>query len=150
MPDPAARAREIINSNQYLTLATADAEGRPWASPVWFAHDGYPHFLWVSRPDARHSRNLASRPEVAIVVFDSTVAIGTGDAVYAEAAAARLDGPVAAGPIEAFSRRSLECGGRAWTPDDVGPGAALRLYRATASALFILGENDERIAVDPA
>jgi hypothetical protein len=148
MPDPAARAREIIDSNQYLTLATADAQGRPWASPVWFAHGGDRQFLWVSKPDARHSRNLASRPEVAIVVFDSTVALGTGGAVYAEATAARLDGPDAAGPIEAFSLRSLECGGRAWTPDDVGPSAALRLYRATASSLFILGENDERIAVD--
>ena len=148
MPDQAARAREIIDSNQYLTLATADSDGRPWASPVWFAHDDYTHFLWVSKPDARHSRNLASRPEVAIVVFDSTVAIGTGGAADAEAAAEQLDGPDADSALEAFSRRSLECGGRAWTPDDVGGDARLRLYPATASALFILVENDERIAVD--
>ena len=148
MPDPAARAREIIDSNEYLTLATADAEGRPWASPVWFAHDGYTHFVWVSKPDARHSRNLASRPEVGIVVFDSTVPIGTGDAVYAEAAAAELGGPGAASAVETFSRRSLERGGREWTIEDVSGSAALRLYRAGASALFILGENDERIAVE--
>ena len=36
-----ALARGIVDSNLYATLATADAEGRPWASPVWFAHEGY-------------------------------------------------------------------------------------------------------------
>ncbi|HET8821197.1 MAG TPA: pyridoxamine 5'-phosphate oxidase family protein [Thermoleophilaceae bacterium] len=148
MPEAAARARRIIDSNQYLTLATADADGRPWASPVWFAHQDHKRFIWVSKPDARHSRNLAERPEIALVVFDSTLAIGTGDALYAEAAAEQLDGPDVAGAIEVFSRRSLECGGRAWTADEVGRDALHRLYRATASALFILGENDERIPVD--
>ena len=43
--DLAALAREIIDSNQYMTLATADADGRPWASPVWFAHERYTEFV---------------------------------------------------------------------------------------------------------
>jgi predicted pyridoxine 5'-phosphate oxidase superfamily flavin-nucleotide-binding protein len=30
-------ARRIIDANSYATLATADADGRPWATPVWFA-----------------------------------------------------------------------------------------------------------------
>jgi predicted pyridoxine 5'-phosphate oxidase superfamily flavin-nucleotide-binding protein len=34
-------ARSIVDSNRYMTLATADESGRPWASPVWFAHAGY-------------------------------------------------------------------------------------------------------------
>lgn len=148
MPEPAARAREIIDSNQYLTLATADREGHPWASPVWFAHDGYTQFVWVSKPDARHSRNLASRAEAGLVVFDSTVPIGTGDAVYAEVTCEELGGADAARAIEIFSRRSLDESGRAWSAEEVSGSARLRLYRATASALFILGENDERIAVD--
>jgi nitroimidazol reductase NimA-like FMN-containing flavoprotein (pyridoxamine 5'-phosphate oxidase superfamily) len=79
--DLAAAAREIVESNLYVTLATADAEGRPWASPVWFAHEGYRDFLWVSRPGARHSRNLAARPELALVIFDSTAAEGDAAAV---------------------------------------------------------------------
>ena len=33
-------ARRIIDANSYMTLATADADGRPWATPVWFAPDG--------------------------------------------------------------------------------------------------------------
>jgi nitroimidazol reductase NimA-like FMN-containing flavoprotein (pyridoxamine 5'-phosphate oxidase superfamily) len=55
--------RELISANRYMVLATADATGRPWISPVWFAPDDG-GFLWVSRPDSRHSRNLAERPEL--------------------------------------------------------------------------------------
>ncbi len=46
-----------------MTLGTADEGGTPWVSPVWYAPDGYTEFLWVSDPEARHSRNLAARAE---------------------------------------------------------------------------------------
>jgi predicted pyridoxine 5'-phosphate oxidase superfamily flavin-nucleotide-binding protein len=38
--DPSAEARRIVSENSYLTLATADADGTPWANPVWFAAHG--------------------------------------------------------------------------------------------------------------
>ena len=63
-------ARRLIGANLYMTLATADAEGRPWASPVYYAPAaGYRELLWVSEPTQRHSRNLASRSERAIMIF---------------------------------------------------------------------------------
>ena len=65
-PDPKLVARGVIDANAYMTLATADGDGRPWASPVWFAHHGYTNSYWVSRPDARHSRNLAIRPHLVV------------------------------------------------------------------------------------
>lgn len=34
-------ARAILDGIAYVVLATADTDGRPWASPVWFATDGY-------------------------------------------------------------------------------------------------------------
>ena len=61
----------IIEASRYLVLATADKAGRPWSSPVYFAHIGFTEFFWVSSPDATHSRNIAVRPEVGIVIFDS-------------------------------------------------------------------------------
>ena len=30
-------ATAIVDASSYMTLATADHEGRPWASPTWFA-----------------------------------------------------------------------------------------------------------------
>jgi hypothetical protein len=103
-------------------------------------------FFWVSKPGARHSQNIAVRPDVGIVIFDSTVPISTGKAVYL---AARAEQVTAAAEIErgmsVFSRRSLERGGRVWTPDDVALDARLRLYRATASEQFVLSPEDERL-----
>jgi uncharacterized protein YhbP (UPF0306 family) len=121
--DLAAVARTIIDANQYLTLATADALGQPWASPVFYATADYTEFYWISVPEATHSRNLAQRPQIAMVVFDSTAPEGTGQAVYMSAAAEQvpdgdLDQALALYP---------------------GPiSAPYRLYRATAFEHSIL------------
>ena len=100
----AQTVRDIIEASRYLVLATADASGRPWSSPVYFAHIGFAEFYWVSSPEVTHSGNIAVRPEVGIVIFDSQVAIGAGQGVYMSAAATLLEGDEAARGIEAFSR----------------------------------------------
>lgn len=148
---PAAQTvRGIIEASRYLVLATADATGRPWSSPVYFAHIDFAEFFWVSSPGATHSRNIAVRPEVGIVVFDSHVAIGAGQGVYMPAVAELLQDGEAARGIEAFSRRSVVHGSSEWTSEEVRPGAGLRLYRAAADSHWILakdGRPDHRIHV---
>ena len=138
-----ALARRIIDSNLYMTLATADGGGRPWASPVYFAPADYREFLWVSVPEAQHSQNIAARPEVGIVIFDSTVQPGTGRAVYVDAGAEELTGHADFDRCLAAFNSRLEDpstqGAKAFEPADLHPpGGHLRLYRATASALFAL------------
>jgi hypothetical protein len=140
--------RTIIDSNQYLTLATTDLDGRPWVTPVWFADDGPGRFLWVSRPEARHSRNLRSRPDVALVVFDSTVAIGTGQGLYAEGRAAEMAEVDVPAGIERFSARSLAMGGVGWSDADVTGDAPFRLYAAVVSSAWMLDGHDHRVEVD--
>ena len=44
-----------------MTIATADSDGRPWASPVYFSPAGYREFFWISEPGARHY-NLGRYP----------------------------------------------------------------------------------------
>src|SRR5918999_5209136 len=90
--DLAAHARAIIDTNLYLTLGTVDADGRPWTSPVYFAPAGDREFYWLSATDAQHSRHLAERPQVSMVIFDSTVAPYHGRAVYAVGEAHELSG----------------------------------------------------------
>ncbi|WP_405873361.1 MULTISPECIES: pyridoxamine 5'-phosphate oxidase family protein [unclassified Streptomyces] len=144
-------ARAVVDANQYMVLATADADGRPWSSPVYFAHGDYREFFWVSSPQAVHSRNIAVRPEVGISVFDSSVPIGTGQGVYMSAVAGRLDGPEAEHALDVFSRRSLLHGGRVWTPADVRGDSGIRLYRAVADDHSVLakdGRPDHRIPAD--
>jgi nitroimidazol reductase NimA-like FMN-containing flavoprotein (pyridoxamine 5'-phosphate oxidase superfamily) len=142
--DLSALARSIVDSNRFMALATADAAGLPWASPVWYAPRGYQELFWVSSPEARHSRNLAERPELAIVIFDSHEP-GTWKAVYMSGVAGQVadvdDG------IEVFARRSVEQGLPIWTRDDVLPPAKHRLYRATVTEHFVLDDRDERLPV---
>jgi pyridoxine/pyridoxamine 5'-phosphate oxidase len=145
--DTEATARRLIEANMYMTIATADADGRPWISPVWFASASDTEFLWVSSPEARHSRNIAARPEVAIVIFDSTVPVGSAEALYVEAVAEQLaDGDVDEA-IEIYSRRSQACGARPWTAGDVLAPEPFRLYRATAGARSVLQSDDQRLPV---
>ncbi len=150
---PDVTARTIIDASLYLVLATADGTGRPWSSPVYFAHDGYAEFVWVSAPDAAHSRNIAARPQVGIVIFDSHALIGTGQRVYMSAIARRAGGEDLTRGIETFSRRSLAHGGPALTIQDVQAGSGLRLYRAVAESYSILandGRPDHRVPARPA
>jgi nitroimidazol reductase NimA-like FMN-containing flavoprotein (pyridoxamine 5'-phosphate oxidase superfamily) len=145
--DPAAIARAIIEDNLYMVLGTADRDGRPWVTPVYYAPASPREFLWVSRPDATHSRNLDVRRDVSIVIFDSSVPIGTGQGVYMSGTAEELSGEACAEAVEIFSRRSLGHHGREWTTVDVQGPAPHRLYRATAAEQFVLDEHDERVPV---
>ncbi len=142
--DLGAIARSIVDSNRYMTLATADEHGMPWASPVWYAPEEYRELFWVSKPEARHSRNLATRPQLAIVIFDSHQA-GGWNALYMSAVAEEL-ADVDRG-IRIFSRRSEAQGLPAWTREDVLPPARHRLYRATLSESFVLDPQDQRLPV---
>ena len=124
-----------------MVLGTADDAGRPWVSPVYFAVADYRDFYWVSLPDAQHSRNLAGRPEVSIVVFDSGAPIGTGQGVYMSARAEELTGAELERAIQVFSRRGEGHGGRPWTVADVQPPAPHRLYRASATQHWMLDKD---------
>jgi uncharacterized protein YhbP (UPF0306 family) len=146
-PDPASAARHIIDASHYLTLATADSAGNPWASPVWYAHEGYTSFFWVSQPQARHSHNLAIRAAVSVVIFNSTVPPRQAQAVYLEALAEELSGAERDQGIAIFSSRSRALGLSEWHTADVTTPAPHRLYRAIASACYILAPHDQRLPV---
>jgi nitroimidazol reductase NimA-like FMN-containing flavoprotein (pyridoxamine 5'-phosphate oxidase superfamily) len=80
-----SRAKEIIAENIYLTMATSDTQGNPWISPVYCAYDSDYNFYWTSNPNARHSKNIKENGgKIAFIVFNSSVAEGTGEGVYFE------------------------------------------------------------------
>jgi pyridoxine/pyridoxamine 5'-phosphate oxidase len=132
---------ELITASRYMVLATADADGVPWVSPVWFATEDQRTFYWISDPNARHSRNIAARPEVAIVIFDSTVIPGEAKAVYMEARAEHCGTE----GFEVFARESRAQGLWITKPEDVTAPAKHRLYRAVAGEQTMLGPGDARI-----
>ena len=141
--DIAVHARAIIEANLYLTLGTTDPDGRPWTSPVYFAPVSAREFYWMSAIDARHSRHLAERPQVSIVIFDSTVAPYHGRAVYAVGEAWELSHSDLDRALGAYPRPD----GRGATPvtrEEVTALAPYRLYQATVSDMWVLCPREPR------
>ena len=147
MSDPAAGARAVIDANHYMTLGTADDSGHPWVTPVWFAPADYREFFWVSSPAARHSRNIAIRPDVSIVIFDSQVPVGSAAAVYMTAVAHELTGAAQERGLEVFARESEAQGLSVWGMANVTAPARHRLYRAAVTEQWVLDPHDERLPV---
>lgn len=145
--DAERHARDLLDANRYATLATVDAAGVPWASPVYAAFDGG-WLLWVSRPGTRHSRNLAARADCSAVLFDSTVAIGAAQALYLAGRARELTGDDRDRAITAFSAQSVADGAAAWSVKDVTGEAPMRLYGLDVAEAWVLDQGiDRRIAV---
>lgn len=86
------KAKGIIEKILYITIATVDKDGLPWNTPVYSAYDGRYVFYWTSSPKARHSINIDNNPNVAFVIYDSTVPEGTGVGVYIKAKASVVKG----------------------------------------------------------
>jgi uncharacterized pyridoxamine 5'-phosphate oxidase family protein len=153
VPDLDAVARAILDDNRYMTLGTADADGHPWVSPVFFAADRYRDLYWVSSPEATHSRNLAARPDLSIVVFDSKAPPGTGQAVYMAATAAEVDEAGLDHALRVYpGEAGLSAGARTMTEADVRSPSPYRLYRASVSRHWVLDPDaspDQRTPVDP-
>ncbi|NUP51249.1 MAG: pyridoxamine 5'-phosphate oxidase family protein [Catenulispora sp.] len=141
--DMAAHARELLDANSFLTLGTVDTNGRPWTTPVYFAASGLHEFYWCSEIDSEHSRNLAEHPHVSIVVFDSSVRPYHGRALYAVGTAYELRGDDLARGLRVFPGPDSR-GGSPLTLDDVTGAAPYRLYRATATDLWVLCPREPR------
>jgi len=152
-----AMARRVIDGNRYLVLATVEPDGTPRLSPVYFTPARYRDFYWVSSPDARHSRNLRERPEVQIVVFDSSTLPGQSEAAYIAATAREVPADELADVVgEAFDPEGR--GAPAFSVDELSGDGDLRLYVATATSydVHVRGGHpthgtgiDRRMATDP-
>lgn len=133
-------ARAILDAGIYVVLATADSDGVPWASPVWFAKEDYRELYWVSNPGARHSENIAVRPQIAMVVFDSTVPPGTGQGVYMTATVEQVtDSAAIEHGIGVFSRESVRqgavSGGPTRSPGRRDSGSTGQMCTSTRSSI---------------
>lgn len=87
--NPVQTVKYIIANNDVMTVATANAEGKPWVSPVGYTAGEHFNLYWVSHKDAIHSENIKHRPEVAIVIVGNNPE-GNRDGVYFEATAVEI------------------------------------------------------------
>ncbi|MEV6694563.1 pyridoxamine 5'-phosphate oxidase family protein [Micromonospora sp. NPDC051196] len=146
-----AVARKVIDANLYMTLGTADQDGRPWVSPVYFvASPGLGEFYWASTTQTRHSRNLAVRPELSIVIFDSQVPVYQGRAVYLTAVGQELSGAELDDGLAVYNGPAAVRGVSLVERADLEAPAAYRLYRAVVRRPYTLDPSghDLRVPVD--
>ena len=148
--DNNAHARAVLDGTCYAVLATSDADGTPWATPVWFAHDGLDRIYWLSWPLSRHSQIIEQRPEVALTVFDTKAVPNEGTAFYARAQARQCPGDELEDGLRVINRRSLEQGIGEFTRERVTGGSRLRVYVAEIAEAWVLDQDadvDQRAPV---
>ncbi len=66
MADARETALALLDQCRIATLATAGPEG-PWASPVFYAHQGF-SLVFVSSGRSRHAEYLAADPRCSVAV----------------------------------------------------------------------------------
>jgi predicted pyridoxine 5'-phosphate oxidase superfamily flavin-nucleotide-binding protein len=150
MTDNNAHARTILDETCYAVLATADADGTPWATPVWFAHHNLDRLYWMSWPGSRHSRLIDQRPHVSLTVFDSNAVPNEGTAFYATAQARQCPDEQLDDGLRILNRRSLAQGIGEVTRERVTGGSRLRLYVAEITEAWVLDQDadvDQRAPV---
>jgi nitroimidazol reductase NimA-like FMN-containing flavoprotein (pyridoxamine 5'-phosphate oxidase superfamily) len=136
-PTPQERAKRLIDESTNMVLTTADSEGVPWVSPVFYVADDDYDLYWTSDPEARHSANLRVNPRVAIVIFDT----GPVDAVYISARAVEINDINQA--IRATEIMRSKAQPPRWVIDDLAvvvDDGPWRIYRATPETIEVRAE----------
>jgi Pyridoxamine 5'-phosphate oxidase len=136
MNDDSARTRRLIEATMHLTLATADASGKPWSCPVYFAYDQAFTLYWVSFRQAIHSANIRVRPQVGISILGEPPD-HEGEGAYLDAIATELHDPAEVEhAIEVRRTRPQDRKFAVTEPGQVLGDAAWRIYRAVPVAVY--------------
>jgi hypothetical protein len=143
MTDHNAHARALLEHTSFVVLATADGQGNPWATPVWFAPEGLDRLFWVSAPGSRHSLLIELRPRIALTVFDSSVVPNEGAAFYATAQARQCPDDQLDHGLGVFNQRARAQGIAEFGRDRITGEARLRLYVAEISEAWVLDQDAE-------
>lgn len=71
-------AKEIIQKNEYLALATVDKNEESWISTLCYTFDKSYNFYFASIPSSKHCVNFSKNKKVSFAIYDSTQKWGCG------------------------------------------------------------------------
>lgn len=74
-------AKEIIKGNRFLSLATCNAQGEVWATPLSYSTDDNFNFYITTATDSIHVEHIKENPYVAFSIFDSNRRVSDIDGV---------------------------------------------------------------------
>ena len=75
----AAIARRLLDESKLCAIATVSSRGRAHINTAYFAWGTRYEIVWLSAPDATHSRNVRATGSAAVAVFRSTQTWGGSD-----------------------------------------------------------------------
>jgi uncharacterized protein YhbP (UPF0306 family) len=74
-----ALARDLLDASSLCAIATVSPGGGAYVNTAYFAASSELELVWLSDPEARHSRNIRAEPTAAIAVYDSGQTWGAPD-----------------------------------------------------------------------
>ena len=119
----------------YMTLATADASGQPWNSPLFTAHDEHYNFYWTSPARAHHSQNILTNNKIFLVIFSSQAIEGASEGVYIKARGQLVEDSNET--QQALKLLAQRAGKSAEAMNQLFDGDGLRVYKAVPEQFWI-------------
>jgi general stress protein 26 len=139
--DLSQRAKEIIDTTDYITIASVTKDGLPWNSPVFGAYDKAYNFYWGTHKASQKAQNIRGNRNVFLVIYDSTVPPGTGEGVYVKATAEELT------DLEDIKRAHQILQDRRptlyWNLEELHGDAPIRLFKATPGRIWMNDDGEE-------
>ena len=137
---PVARHRieraafELLDASSLCAVSTVSPRAMPHVSAVYFAWNRSFEIFWLSDVSARHSRNIQTRPGVAITVYDSSQVWGRPDRGIQLFGSARRLTVADCAQVESLYAARFE----RYTPSDL---SAYRFYEFRAERLKVFDES---------
>lgn len=136
------KARRIIASNQYMTIATSDENAEPWNTPVYYAFDDKSNFYWYSGKNTKHSQLITKNNKVAIVIFNSNASEEDAGGVYITGKAYEVNKEELAHALEIYFNRAIpdnpeEKSKVIEAPQDFLGESELRMYKIIPEKIYV-------------
>lgn len=145
------KAESILFHNKYMVVSTSDSEGNPWGAAVFYVLDEKYNFYFLSAIDSLHAKNAMETHKVSLVIFDSTVSLGSYDEVQAEGKISTISGTELKKGIDLYCKKlfpgSTVPPTDRYKPSDYGEGAEFRFFKVVISKAFTTGP-DRRVQVN--
>ncbi|WP_461534908.1 pyridoxamine 5'-phosphate oxidase family protein [Spongorhabdus nitratireducens] len=154
MMDTRLSPAELLETNHYCVLATANSEGEPWNTPLFYAFDHNWQLYWISSTDCHHSRLLAENPKASAVIYEPPGVSHETSALYLSGTAAICEGAEIEQALEFYLQRTGL--GISRNADDYQGDSPCRFWKLSPEKAWTLQEPewqdnlllDRRTAVD--
>ena len=128
-----AIARSLLDASPLVAIATVTRGGKAYVNTAYFAWSQRFDLIWLSAPEATHSRNLRASATVAAAVYDSGQSWGAPDrGIQVFGTGRELEGAAARGAAQTYAERFPE-----YTQSELG---AYRFYRLRPRRLKLFEE----------